>query len=84
MTAALNIAVVICAAGASSRMKIEGAVVKKEYQKLSNGNTVLGMAVSAFASVPSVQVIAISVPKTMKPPPVQRYPKIYYRVTNLK
>jgi len=64
MDTALNIAVVICAAGASSRMETEGLPVrKKEYQKLSNGNTVLGTAVSAFACVPSVQVIAISVPE---------------------
>jgi len=64
MDTALNIAVVICAAGASSRMKTEGSpVCKKEYQKLSNGNTVLGTAVTAFACVPSVRVIVISIPE---------------------
>jgi len=64
MSAAINIAVVICAAGASSRMKNEGSAVrKKEYEKLNNGNTVLGTAVNAFASVPDVQVIVISVPE---------------------
>jgi 2-C-methyl-D-erythritol 4-phosphate cytidylyltransferase len=63
MDAAPNIAVVICAAGASSRMKTEGLTVKKEYQKLSNGNTVLGTAVNAFAGVPSVQIIVISIPE---------------------
>jgi len=64
MSAAVNIAVVICAAGESSRMKIEGSPVrKKEYQKLSNGNTVLGTAAAAFASVSDVQVIVISVPE---------------------
>jgi 2-C-methyl-D-erythritol 4-phosphate cytidylyltransferase len=61
-TTALNIAVVICAAGASSRFKLKGSpACKKEYQKLSNGNTVLGTAVSTFASVPSVRVIVISI-----------------------
>jgi 2-C-methyl-D-erythritol 4-phosphate cytidylyltransferase len=64
MDTALKIAVVICAAGASSRFKLKGSPAqKKEYQKLSNGNTVLGTAVSTFASVPSVQVIVISVPE---------------------
>jgi len=64
MDAALNIAVVICAAGASSRMKTEGLPTrKKEYQKLSNGNTVLETAVNAFTRVPSVRVIVISVPE---------------------
>jgi 2-C-methyl-D-erythritol 4-phosphate cytidylyltransferase len=64
MDTALKIAVVICAAGASSRMKTEGLPVrKKEYQRLSNGNTVLGTAVSTFARVPSVQVIVISIPE---------------------
>jgi 2-C-methyl-D-erythritol 4-phosphate cytidylyltransferase/2-C-methyl-D-erythritol 4-phosphate cytidylyltransferase/2-C-methyl-D-erythritol 2,4-cyclodiphosphate synthase len=63
MDTALNIAVVICAAGASSRMKIEGSAVKKEYQKLSNGNTALGTAVNAFAGVSSVQIIVITVPE---------------------
>ena len=63
-TTALNIAVVICAAGASSRFKHKDSpVCKKEYQKLSNGNTVLGTAVSTFASVPSVRVIVISIPE---------------------
>ena len=64
MDTALNIAVVISAAGASSRFKPEDSPVrKKEYQKLSNGNTVLGTAVNAFACVPSVQVIVISIPE---------------------
>jgi 2-C-methyl-D-erythritol 4-phosphate cytidylyltransferase/2-C-methyl-D-erythritol 4-phosphate cytidylyltransferase/2-C-methyl-D-erythritol 2,4-cyclodiphosphate synthase len=64
MNTALNIAVVICAAGASSRMKTEGSTAcKKEYQKLNNGNTVLGTAVCAFADVPSVQIIVISIPE---------------------
>jgi len=64
MDTALKIAVVICAAGASSRFNLKDLTAqKKEYQKLSNGNTVLGTAVSAFACVPSVQVIVISIPK---------------------
>jgi 2-C-methyl-D-erythritol 4-phosphate cytidylyltransferase/2-C-methyl-D-erythritol 4-phosphate cytidylyltransferase/2-C-methyl-D-erythritol 2,4-cyclodiphosphate synthase len=36
---------------------------KKEYQRLNNGNTVLGTAVNAFAVIPSVQVIVISIPE---------------------
>jgi len=64
MDTALNIAVVICAAGASSRMKIgESSACKKEYQKLSNGKTVLETAVNAFISVPSVKIIVISIPE---------------------
>jgi len=60
----MNIAVVICAAGASSRMKSEGSLTrKKEYEKLNNGNTVLGTAAAVFASVSDVQVIVISVPE---------------------
>ena len=55
------VAAVICAAGSSSRM----GGVKKEYQKPDNhgGFTVLGLAVSAFAKVPSIEVIAIAVNK---------------------
>jgi len=52
-------AVIICAAGSSSRM----GGIKKEYQKLKTGYTVLGAAVSAFAAVPSVKIIVISVPE---------------------
>jgi len=64
MDTALKVAVVICAAGASSRMNTEGLPVrKKEYQKLNNGNTVLGTAVTAFSCVPSVQIIVISIPE---------------------
>jgi len=53
-------AVVICAAGASSRM--DG--VKKEYQQLKSADeslTVLGSVVRAFASVPSIETIVIAV-----------------------
>ncbi|MDR0321310.1 MAG: 2-C-methyl-D-erythritol 4-phosphate cytidylyltransferase [Treponema sp.] len=50
-------AVVICAAGLSLRM----GGVKKEYQKLAGGVTVLGAAVSAFAAVSSVKIIVIAV-----------------------
>jgi len=53
------IAAVICAAGSSSRM----GGVKKEYQKLNNENTVLTTAVNAFAAVPSVKIIVITVTK---------------------
>ena len=60
-------AAVICAAGASVRM----GGIKKEYQKLKpemthnggGGLTVLGAAVSAFASAASVQIIVIAVPE---------------------
>jgi len=53
------VAAVICAAGSSSRM----GGVKKEFQRLkpSHPLTVLGSAVCAFASVPSVRIIAIAV-----------------------
>lgn len=50
-------AVVICAAGLSLRM----GGVKKEYQKLDSGETVLGAAVSAFSAVSSVSIIVIAV-----------------------
>jgi 2-C-methyl-D-erythritol 4-phosphate cytidylyltransferase len=64
MDAALNIAVVICAAGASSRMRSGiSPVIKKEYQKLNNGNTALGTAVGAFAEIPLVRIIVISIPE---------------------
>jgi len=53
----MEAAAVICAAGASARM----GGVKKEYQKLKSGVTVLGSAVLAFASVPSVEIIVIAV-----------------------
>jgi 2-C-methyl-D-erythritol 4-phosphate cytidylyltransferase len=54
-------AAVICAAGSSIRM----GGIKKEYRPLPNaarGLTVLGAAVSAFAAVPAVQLIVITVP----------------------
>jgi len=53
----MEAAAVICAAGASARM----GGIKKEYQKLNTGNTVLGSAVSAFSSVPSIELIVIAV-----------------------
>jgi len=56
------IAAVICAAGSSSRMG--GA--KKEYLPLPGASdtlTVLGAAVSAFAAVPEIRIIAIVVPE---------------------
>jgi 2-C-methyl-D-erythritol 4-phosphate cytidylyltransferase len=53
-----TIAVIICAAGASTRM----GGIKKEYCILpdSNGMTVLGAAVSVFASVPEIKNIIIT------------------------
>ena len=54
-----HIDVVILAAGASSRM----GGIKKEYQKLSSGYTVLGSSVHAFVSVPSIKTIIIAVPE---------------------
>jgi 2-C-methyl-D-erythritol 4-phosphate cytidylyltransferase len=53
----MEAAAVICAAGASARM----GGIKKEYQKLNTGNTVLGSAVLAFASVPAIELIVIAV-----------------------
>ena len=54
-----NVAAVICAAGLSARM----GKVKKEYRPLPGSNlTVLGAAVSAFASVPAIRTIVIAVP----------------------
>ena len=52
-------AAVICAAGSSSRM----GGIKKEFERLDPAHplTVLGSAVSAFAAVPSVKIIAIAV-----------------------
>ena len=55
-----QIAVVILAAGVSSRM----GGVKKEYQKLGNtGNTVLETVFSAFAKVPLIDLIVIVIPE---------------------
>jgi len=53
------VAAVICAAGSSSRM----GGIKKEFQRLNPSHplTVLGSAVSAFAAVPSVGIIAVAV-----------------------
>ena len=55
------VAAVICAAGASARM----GGTKKEYRPLPgspSGLTVLGAAVSAFAAVPEITTIIITVP----------------------
>jgi len=52
-----EIAAVILAAGSSSRM----GGVKKEFQRLKNGYTVLESSVRAFASAPSIDVIVIAV-----------------------
>ena len=59
------VAAVICAAGSSRRM--DG--IKKEYQPLPGkkmgkvaGLTVLGAAVSAFAAIPCIKTIVITVP----------------------
>ena len=59
----VNVAVVICAAGSSSRMA--GGGLKKEYRAMpgSGGRlTVLGATVRAFAVLPEVQTIVIAVP----------------------
>lgn len=65
MNDAFEAAAVICAAGSSARM----GGLKKEYRTLNNsGNsasdslTVLGCAVLAFASVPSIETIVIAIP----------------------
>ena len=53
------VAAIICAAGASARM----GGTKKEYRLLPGSNvTVLGAAVSAFAAVPAIKTIVITVP----------------------
>ncbi|MDR1252434.1 MAG: 2-C-methyl-D-erythritol 4-phosphate cytidylyltransferase [Treponema sp.] len=54
------VAAVICAAGSSARMQ----GFKKEYSLLpdDSGLTVLGAAVSAFAALPAVKTVVISVP----------------------
>ena len=57
-----SIAAVICAAGASRRM----GGVKKEFLPLKESGsalTVLGAAVFAFASVPSIKTIVIAIPE---------------------
>jgi 2-C-methyl-D-erythritol 4-phosphate cytidylyltransferase len=60
VSAEQKIAVVVCAAGSSERM----GGVKKEYLKLKNRDiTVLGSVVCSFAAVPSVNEIAITIPK---------------------
>jgi 2-C-methyl-D-erythritol 4-phosphate cytidylyltransferase len=53
----MEAAAVICAAGASSRM----GGVKKEYQMLKSGVTVLDSAVRAFSAVPQIEIIVIAV-----------------------
>jgi 2-C-methyl-D-erythritol 4-phosphate cytidylyltransferase len=55
------VAVIICAAGTSSRMGGK----KKEYQKLDNSEsiTVLGASVNVFCAIPSVETIVITVPE---------------------
>jgi 2-C-methyl-D-erythritol 4-phosphate cytidylyltransferase len=53
----MEAAAVICAAGASARM----GGIKKEYQMLDSGVTVLGSAVCAFAAVSSIEIIVIAV-----------------------
>ena len=58
----MAVAAIICAAGASSRM---GPGKKKEYRPLpghKDGLTVLGAALSAFAAVPEIGTIVITVP----------------------
>ena len=54
-----NIAVIICAAGSSSRM---GGAVKKEYLPLEEG-TVLSTAVKAFLKSINPSTIAVTIPK---------------------
>ena len=78
-----GVAVVICAAGSSSRM----GGVKKEYQKLKtseNGLTVLGTAVGAFASAPSVKIIVIAIPKGGETAAREALPREYLTVEKPK
>jgi len=58
----MEAAAVICAAGASARM----GGIKKEYQRLNSGLTVLGSAVMAFSSVPAIETIVIAVREDSK------------------
>jgi len=58
----MEVAAVICAAGASARM----GGIKKEYQRLNSGLTVLGSAVMAFSSVPAIELIVIAVREDSK------------------
>jgi len=55
----VSAAAVICAAGSSSRM----GGLKKEYQKLKDGITVLGSSVRALAVIPHIKTIVISIPQ---------------------
>ena len=52
-----KIAAIILAAGSSGRMN----GIKKEFQKLPSGVTVLESAVNAFASVPCIDTIAVAI-----------------------
>jgi len=59
-----QIAAIVLAAGSSSRMGLSSGSEngrKKEYQKLSCGITVLESSVRAFASVSSINLIAVTV-----------------------
>jgi 2-C-methyl-D-erythritol 4-phosphate cytidylyltransferase len=53
----MEAAAVVCAAGSSVRM----GGIKKEYQKLNSGITVLESAVCAFTAVPSIEIIVIAI-----------------------
>jgi len=53
-----SVAAIILAAGLSSRL----GGVKKEFQKLDTGITVIETAVRAFASISSIQTIVIAIP----------------------
>ena len=66
---ALSVAAIVTAAGSSARIQASHPGVKKEYRMLpghTDGNgkplTVLGAAVSAFAEVPAVSKIIVTVP----------------------
>ena len=82
MAAADSIAAVICAAGSSSRM----GGIKKEFQRLNPADslTVLGSAVSAFASVPSIEVIVIAVNENCEAAAREALPPEYFSVQKPK
>ena len=54
-----ELAVIILAAGSSSRM----GGIKKEYQILNSGDTVLGSSVRAFLDISSIKTIVIAIPE---------------------
>ncbi|MCL2264824.1 MAG: 2-C-methyl-D-erythritol 4-phosphate cytidylyltransferase [Treponema sp.] len=74
------VAAIILAAGSSSRM----GGVKKEFQKLENGLTVLGNSVRVFASSPLIQNIVIVIPENSEAEAKAALPQEYIKNQNLR